>query len=517
AYVRFAGAPMDVTSEDSGRLVPAPEDTARCGAGGISAPMLEAVFDASPVGLVVLVGQDLVVDHVNAACRALTRPDVDPIGQRFEDIWPPGDPVVVPALRNVLATGAGLSVENYAVAAGGGIRRFSVRVKRVPWRRCLAVLLSVWETSDVWEARLAAERAADAALRRAGELDAAFDAIADGLVVYGPRGELVRMNETAIRMVGYDAEEGTRDFAARFAAMRVYTPDGRLMRVEETPVVRALRGETIRSLHVRVEYQGRSLWVLASAAPVRGADQAIVGAVLTFSDETTLHDMEQARDDLVGMISHDLRTPLNAVYNQAHLLRRHPEDAAQVESRATAVLKSCERMSAMIQDLVEATLLEDGRLQISPEPVDLAVVVPELLERFRGALEIDRVRLAVEPAIPRALADPQRLERIVVNLLTNALKYSPSQGEITLELASDPDGVAIVVTDRGIGIAPEDVPHVFERFFRARGARQPEGLGLGLYITRLLVHAHGGRIEVSSRLGQGSTFRVVLPAALPLS
>ena len=185
-----------------------------------------------------------------------------------------------------------------------------------------------------------------------------------------------------------------------------------------------------------------------------------------------------------------------------------------MEARATAVLKSCERMSAMIEDLVEATLLEDGRLQISPEPVDLAVVVPELLERFRGALEIDRVRLAVEPGLPRALADPQRLERILVNLLTNALKYSPSQGEITLELASDPDGVAIVVTDRGIGIAPEDVPHVFERFFRARGARQPEGLGLGLYITRLLVHAHGGRIEVASQLGQGSTFRVVLPAAL---
>jgi signal transduction histidine kinase len=265
-----------------------------------------------------------------------------------------------------------------------------------------------------------------------------------------------------------------------------------------------------------VEYRGRSLWVLASAAPVRGADHAIVGAVLTFSDETTLHDMEKARDDLVGMISHDLRTPLNAVYNQAHLLRRHADDPVQVEARASAVLKSCERMSAMIQDLVEATLLEDQRLQITPEPVDLAVIVPELLERFRGALETERVRLAVEPAIPRALADPHRLERIVMNLLTNALKYSPPQGEITLELASHPDGVAIVVSDRGVGIAPEDVPHVFERFFRARGMRRPEGLGLGLYITRLLVEAHGGRIEVSSRLGQGSTFRVVLPAAGPL-
>jgi PAS domain S-box-containing protein len=505
---------METASEDSGSLVAAPADPGRSRVSGINAAMLEAVFDASPAGLVVLVGQDLVVDHVNAACRALTRPDVDPIGQRFEDIWPHGDPVVVPVLRNVLATGAGLSVEDYPLAAAGGLRRFSVRVRRVPWRRCLAVLLSVWETSDVWEARLAAERAADSALRRAGELDAALDAVADGLIVYDRRGDIVRMNETATRLLGYAADEAVGDLADRFAALRVYTPDGRLMRIEETPVPRALRGETIRSLHVRVEHQGRSLWVLASAAPVRGADYSIVGAVLTFSDETALHDMEQARDDLVGMISHDLRTPLNTVYNQAHLLRRHPDDAAQVEVRASAVLKSCERMSAMIQDLVEATLLEGGRLHVSPEPVDLAEVVPELLERLRGALEIERVSIAVEPGLPRALADPQRLERILVNLLTNALKYSPPQGEVTLELASDPDGVAIVVSDRGIGIAPEDVPHVFERFFRARGARQPEGLGLGLYITRLLVQAHGGRIDVSSQLGQGSTFRVVLPAAL---
>ncbi len=505
---------MESTGEDSGRrLLPAPGGTAGRGSGGVSAAMLEAVFDASPVGLVVLVGPDLVVDHVNAACRTLTRADVDPVGQRFEDVWPTGDPVVVPALRNVLATGAGLCVEDYAVPAGGGIRRFSVRVRRVPWRRCLAVLLSIWETSDVWEARLVAERTADAALRRAGELDAAVDAIADGLVIYGREGEIVRMNETATRLLGYAADEAAPDLSERFAALRVFTPEGRLLRLEDTPVMRALRGETVRSFHARVEYEGRSLWVLASAAPVRGADRAIMGAVLTFSDETALHEMEQARDDLVGMISHDLRTPLNAVYSHAHLLRRHPDDAGRVEARASAILKSCERMSEMIQDLVEATLLEAGRLRVAPEPVELAAVVPELLERFRGALEIDRVRLVAEPDVPRALADPQRLERVVVNLLTNALKYSPAQGEITVEVARDPEGVALVVTDRGIGIAPEDVPHVFERFFRARGARRPEGLGLGLYITRLLVQAHGGRIDVSSQLGQGSTFRVVLPAA----
>jgi signal transduction histidine kinase len=100
-----------------------------------------------------------------------------------------------------------------------------------------------------------------------------------------------------------------------------------------------------------------------------------------------------------------------------------------------------------------------------------------------------------------------------VNLLTNALKYSAPQSEVVLELAGTEGGVAISVVDRGIGIAPEDLPHVSDRFFRAKGARQPEGLGLGLYITRLLVQAHGGRLDAESVLGKGSTFRVLLPGA----
>ncbi|HVI95961.1 MAG TPA: ATP-binding protein, partial [Anaeromyxobacter sp.] len=132
---------------------------------------------------------------------------------------------------------------------------------------------------------------------------------------------------------------------------------------------------------------------------------------------------------------------------------------------------------------------------------------------LRGGLDADRVRLEIAPDVPHLLADPHRLERIVVNLLSNALKYSPGQAEVVVEVSGVEGGVAIAVLDRGVGIAPEDLPHVFDRFFRARGARRPEGLGLGLYITRLLVEAHHGRVEVTSQLGQGSTFRVVLPAA----
>jgi signal transduction histidine kinase len=115
-----------------------------------------------------------------------------------------------------------------------------------------------------------------------------------------------------------------------------------------------------------------------------------------------------------------------------------------------------------------------------------------------------------------AYGDAERLERILVNLLSNALKYYSPEGEVTVRVERLEGAAVLTVADRGVGIAPEDLPHVFERFFRARAARQPEGLGLGLYITRLLVYAHGGRVEVQSQLGCGSTFRVVLPDGRPL-
>jgi signal transduction histidine kinase len=186
-----------------------------------------------------------------------------------------------------------------------------------------------------------------------------------------------------------------------------------------------------------------------------------------------------------------------------------------VDERARSIARSCERMNGMIQDLLEATLLEAGQLRMSPRRLDLAAFVPEVVERLRGALPMERVSVRI-PAVAAIVADPARLERILVNLLSNALKYSSPQSPVDVDVALADGGATITVADRGIGIAPEDLPHVFDRFFRARGARQPEGLGLGLYITRLLVQAHGGKVEVESYLGTGSAFRVFLPEQGPL-
>jgi signal transduction histidine kinase len=478
--------------------------------------LLAGILDSAAAGIAVLSGPELRFDLVNAAYRALTpRPELDPVGLRYDEVWPEEGPVERVALRRVRDTREPCHMEDYAFADRGGVRRFSFHVKAVPWRGGDALLVVLWETTALWEAKRQAEEAAEREAHRASELEAILAAQPDALVLYGRQGEILRMNAAAERLMAIPPGERGLPLVARPARWRLFSVANRALRPEDWPEARALRGETVRSAHLRVEGEGASGWILASAAPIVGPDGAPSGAVFTFSDESELHDLEAARDDLVRMVSHDLRTPLNAILAQAHLMRRQLRDPERVEQRALSIARSCERMRSMIQDLLEATLLEAGQLRMAPVELDLIAFTLEVLERHRGALPVHRVRVEAAPPVP-ARADPERLERILVNLVSNALKYSPGQGEVTIRAERAEGGALLAVSDRGVGIAPEDLPHVFERFFRARGARQPEGLGLGLYITRLLVYAHGGCIDVESQLGCGSTFEVFLPAAPPL-
>ncbi len=488
-----AGAPRPVRSREAGGL-------------------LGAAFEASAAALALLGGDPPRALRVNRAFRELLPdPAADPVGRTLAEVSLPG---VAAAARRVLATGEPVHLAHHAIPAPGGRqRRLAVHLRRIGPRAEHAVLVVAWETTDLEAARRHAEDAAERALRHTAELDAVLDSMVDGLVLFGPRGEVVRMNAAATRLMPMSEADRALPMAER-DPVPTFAPDGRLLRREELPQERALGGTSVRGVRIRLAHpELGSVFVAVSAAPIRGPGGIVGGAVMTISDESDVHALEQERDDLLRMISHDLRTPLNAVATAAHLIRRDPGDAAKVEDRAAAIARSCDRMSAMIQDLVETTLLEAGQLRLAVAPVDLAAAIPELLDRLRGGLAVDRVRLAFAPALPRVLADPARLERVLVNLLSNALKYSPPESEVVLGAAPAPEGVAIAVTDRGVGIAPEDQAHIFDRFFRARGARRPEGLGLGLYIARLLVEAHGGTVSAESGLGQGSTFRVVLPAA----
>ncbi len=222
-----------------------------------------------------------------------------------------------------------------------------------------------------------------------------------------------------------------------------------------------------------------------------------------------LRESTEQREDLLRAVSHDLRNPLQIVVLQAQRLLALASDD-RPRRGAAGIVAAARRMDRMLRDLADSARSEGGPIELDRKAVPLRPFVVQLLEGSEGVLDASRVDLAIPDELPDVQADPDRLDRILVNLVGNALKYSPGRVRIRAEGA---DGeVRIAVEDGGPGIAEADLPRLFERYYRGQ-RHEGEGLGLGLYIVRKLVEAHGGRIGVESHPGRGSTFTVALPVA----
>lgn len=226
---------------------------------------------------------------------------------------------------------------------------------------------------------------------------------------------------------------------------------------------------------------------------------------------------EAMREEYVHTVSHDLRSPLTIIQGHAHLLESilGEERSAEPAGRSVAaILKGVRRMNAMIRDLIDSARLDAQQLQMNPEPVDLGAFVLDLQERLVGVNGAQRIRLDLPAGLPQVLADPDRLERILLNLLTNAIRYADPDTPILVALTRGDDEVIASVIDRGRGIPPEDLGQLFQRFHRTKSSENHrDSIGLGLYITKRLVEASGGRIWAESEIGRGSAFSVALPLA----
>jgi len=359
-----------------------------------------------------------------------------------------------------------------------------------------------------------AESALRALARSEAFLESIFSSMEDGLILFAPDGRITRINPTAREMLGFGDVEAAQSSDERMSQVRVLDAAGQMLPFERLQVAAALRGESSRGqaccLHLP---DGRNVWTIIGAAPIHGSDGGVVGAVLTLGDVSRLRALQEEREDLSRMISHDLRAPLGIVLAQARLIGRRNESLDAVRARAEAIATSAQRMASMLNDLVESALLDAGKLRLEKDPLDLGAMVRELRERLAAPYDGERIRVEVPPMLPRLMADANRIERVLMNLFTNALKYSAPGSEVVVRLSCDAAEAVIEVQDEGQGIASEDLPHLFERYFRALGTSRHEGMGLGLYTARRLVEAHGGTIGVTSVAGKGSMFRVRLPRA----
>ena len=228
----------------------------------------------------------------------------------------------------------------------------------------------------------------------------------------------------------------------------------------------------------------------------------------------SLEGVEQRRRELVSDLTHELRTPLTVMRGYLEeLANSELEPSPEIYQRLARETKRLERL---VNDLQELSKAEAGYLPINLQPVNLRPLLESLVEKFADQIleEGPLLRLECPPQLPLVIADLDRTEQILVNLIGNAVRYTPA-GSITIHTKTEPGKLWIEVRDTGIGISAEDLPHVFERFFRADRSRSSHsgGTGIGLAISRHLVELQGGQITVSSQVGKGSTFRFFLPLA----
>jgi two-component system phosphate regulon sensor histidine kinase PhoR len=274
----------------------------------------------------------------------------------------------------------------------------------------------------------------------------------------------------------------------------------------------AVKGEPI-VVDVSTEApEPRSLQLHAVRFPSAGP---LVGVVAVFHDVTEIRRLERMRD-FVANVSHELKTPLTAIRGFAETLRSSDVPGPQREAYLDVILRHAERLQNLIDDILELSRVEGRQQPFAPTDVDVARLATVLLRDVRPQLEARRLEAAVAPASRGvAFADRRAVEQILTNLVDNACKYTEPGGRIEVRVSEASGQVRIEVQDTGIGIPPEDLPRIFERFYRVDKARSRDlgGTGLGLAIVKHLAQAQGGEVSVRSKAGEGTTFTVVLPRA----
>ena len=254
-------------------------------------------------------------------------------------------------------------------------------------------------------------------------------------------------------------------------------------------------------------------WLSAIHILVHGAVGALTASIVA-SLRSAWREAEAARrtrEDVLALVSHDLRSPLAAILLNAELLKRTDEPSVQASARG--VERSAMRMRRLIDDLLDAVKMEKGQFRIEPAEHDPVHIVEDAVLGVQAAADAKAVRIAVRAPQEglRLRCDRVRLTQALSNLLSNAVKFSPEGGLVEVAARTSAAELAIAVKDGGPGIAEGDLPHIFGRYWQA-AATAHQGTGLGLYIAKSIAEAHGGRIEVASRPGQGTEFVLRLPA-----
>ena len=369
-----------------------------------------------------------------------------------------------------------------------------------------------------------AEALAAEAIRQREQLSATLSCIGDAVIVTDHLGQLTLMNPVAETLTGWTMGETVGLPLERFFLVS----DEQTGQPLDNPVSVVLREQKIVGLAKRAVLtakDGSRRPIDESAAPVRGVRGEITGAVLIFRDiteqqrtEQALREADRRKDEFLAILSHELRNPLAPISTTLDLLRQPQVDSAARDWAQSVMERQVKHLVRLVDDLLDVSRISRGKVELRPEPIDVRLIVNGAVESARPLLETKAHELTVDmPAGPIIVsADPIRLAQVIGNLLSNAAKYTPPSGRISLSVDRRETSVQIRIRDTGIGISPEMLPCVFELFTQAAplGSESQGGLGSGLNLVKMLVELSGGRVEAHSPgLGLGSEFVVTLPAS----
>jgi PAS domain S-box-containing protein len=346
----------------------------------------------------------------------------------------------------------------------------------------------------------------------------------DPVFVSDLQGKILQTNDAVSELLGFREDEVVEQSLSRFlspletrefvAALREIVECGVTRNVRLNP--RSASGEiipTMRNASALRDADGRVTGAIGILRDMRAYEQ-VVRALEESRRE--LQAADQAKDQFLAMVSHELRTPLTAMLGWARMLRGGLLDAATAERALEVIERNTTLQAQLIDDLLDLSRTITGKLQLELRPIDPVGVVQAAIEAVQALADAKDIALKVvlDASVGPVIGDPQRLQQVVWNLLSNSIKFTPAHGTVELELDQTDSMARITVRDTGPGINPDLLPHMFEPFHQAKEARRHGGLGLGLAIVRHIVELHGGTVRAESPgEGQGATFVVEVPRA----
>jgi two-component system phosphate regulon sensor histidine kinase PhoR len=335
--------------------------------------------------------------------------------------------------------------------------------------------------------------------RARNRLMAALNSSIDAIVAVDGEGRVTFANSAAAALFGKTEQEMEGNpFVWLMASEKV------------VEALRVSREEGRRESLIIERPNRRYLSVIVSPIVGGGAWSSLV----VMHDLTEMKRVEQVRRDFVANVSHELRTPLAALKSVIETLQGGAvEDRDLARDFLSRADSEVDRLVQMVEELLELSRIESGEVPMRHEPVDMAAIVWSAAERLRPQAQRQGLSLSVKVAggLPAVMGDAVRLERAVINLIQNSLKFTPAGGCVDVEAHADSGSLSVIVSDTGVGIEPEDLPRVFERFYKGDRARGGAGSGLGLALVKHTAEAHGGAVRVESEPGKGSRFTLSVP------